>query len=351
MVADGLGTGAMRTVGGYLGTYTNQPMGFITNNTERVHIDTLGNVGIGTQVPAARLESDAPSNSGAAAISARGGSTSNSLNGGGGIVATGGLNNSSVGQGGTGVLATGGLETYPDQNFSTNGGTGIVGNGGQAFGDNSVGGDGGSFSGGNSPGIGGDGVVASGGTGATTGRAGYFVGWVEIQKDLYVDGSIFATNKDFRIDHPLAPADKYLYHASVESSEMMDIYTGNVMTSSQGEAMVVLPGWFEALNGDFRYQLTVIGQFAQAIIAKEISNNRFTIKTDKPNVRVSWQVTAVRHDAAALAHPLQVEVDKSARERGYYIHPDLYGAPEEKGIGWAGNPQLMKRIKADREKR
>jgi hypothetical protein len=55
----------------------------------------------------------------------------------------------------------------------------------------------------------------------------------------------------------------------------------------------------------------VIGQFAQAIVAQEIRNNRFTIKTDKANVRVSWLVTGVRHDAYASAHPLQVEVDKS----------------------------------------
>jgi len=33
-------------------------------------------------------------------------------------------------------------------------------------------------------------------------------------------------------------------------------------------------GWFEALNRDFRYQLTVIGQFAQAIVADKIANHR-----------------------------------------------------------------------------
>jgi hypothetical protein len=35
-----------------------------------------------------------------------------------------------------------------------------------------------------------------------------------------------AGTKDFKIDHPLDPANKYLVHASVESSEMMNIYTG-----------------------------------------------------------------------------------------------------------------------------
>ena len=33
----------------------------------------------------------------------------------------------------------------------------------------------------------------------------------------------------------------------------------------QGRAVVQMPDWFEALNRDFRYQLTAIGQFAQEI--------------------------------------------------------------------------------------
>jgi len=39
-----------------------------------------------------------------------------------------------------------------------------------------------------------------------------------------------------------------------------------------------------------------------------------------------------------------------ASERGYYIHPDLYGAPEEKGIEWERHPGMMKRMKELREK-
>jgi len=85
-----------------------------------------------------------------------------------------------------------------------------------------------------------------------------------------------------------------------------------------------LPSYFEALNQDFRYQLTVIGQFAQAIVAREIANNRFTIQTDKPAVKVSWQVTGIRHDAYAEAHRVQVEEEKPASERGTYLHPELF---------------------------
>ena len=126
------------------------------------------------------------------------------------------------------------------------------------------------------------------------------------------------------------------------------MYDGTVTTDSEGQATVPLPEWFEVLNTDFRYQLTVIGQFAQAIVAHKIENNRFEIRTSAPNVEVSWQVTGVRQDAFAKAHPLVVEQEKEAQLRGYYIHPELYGAPEEKQIEWARHPQMMKKIQETR---
>lgn len=109
--------------------------------------------------------------------------------------------------------------------------------------------------------------------------------------------------------------------------------------------MVTMPDWFEALNRDFRYQLTVIGTFAQAIVATEMANGSFSIKTDKPNVKVSWQVTGVRQDAWANAHRIPVEQLKPEKERGSYLHPELFGAPEEKSIAWARHPETMKRAK------
>ena len=191
----------------------------------------------------------------------------------------------------------------------------------------------------------GDGIDATTVDGVTNGNlAANFTG------NINVSGSITAGVKDFKIDHPLDPANKYLVHASIESSEMQNIYDGNITTDSQGHATVQLPEWFEALNTDFRYQLTVIGQFAQAIVARKIENNRFEIRTSAPNVEVSWQVTGVRQDAYAKAHPLVVEQEKEARLRGFYIHPELYGAPPEKQIEWARHPQLMKRIQEIRAK-
>jgi hypothetical protein len=163
--------------------------------------------------------------------------------------------------------------------------------------------------------------------------AAYFDGAVEVVRDLHVNGTMYASAKNFRIDDPLDPAHKYLQHASVESSQLKDIYDGVVTTDARGFATVRLPSWFEALNRDFRYQLTIVGSsFAQAIVAKEIHHNQFTIRTNKPKIKVSWQVTGIRHDPYAKAHPLQVIASKQAKEQGTYLAPRLYGQPQSKSV-------------------
>ncbi|HWY58888.1 MAG TPA: hypothetical protein VNZ03_30780 [Terriglobales bacterium] len=153
--------------------------------------------------------------------------------------------------------------------------------------------------------------------------------------NLNVTGKLTKGSGSFKIDHPLDPANKYLSHSFVESPDMMNVYNGNITTDRHGLATVSLPDYFEALNGDFRYQLTVIGQFAQAIVARKIDSNRFVIRTSKPNVEVSWQVTGIRHDAYAESYRIPVEEDKSAGEQGYYLHPEVFGQPESKNISSA----------------
>ncbi len=159
--------------------------------------------------------------------------------------------------------------------------------------------------------------------------AGYFMGDVKISDDLFVEGTLIKSSGSFRIDHPLDPANKYLYHSFVESPDMKNIYDGTITTDDQGFATVELPDYFQELNKDFRYQLTCIGTFAQAIISKKVENNRFQIQTDKPGVEVSWQVTGIRKDPYAEAHRIQPEVEKTGYEKGKYTHPELYGQPEE----------------------
>ena len=53
--------------------------------------------------------------------------------------------------------------------------------------------------------------------------------------DVNIFGNLTATGKSFVIDHPLDPANTYLVHAGVESSERANLYTGNVSLDDNGE--------------------------------------------------------------------------------------------------------------------
>jgi hypothetical protein len=274
------------------------------------------------------------------------------------IAGTGGQASTSTGKGGTGLGAYGGASFG---SAGSNGGDGLYAQGGNATGGDD-GGRGVSAYGGNSPGndggpgvvgtggngsVGGDGIIAYGGSGSVDGGfalyaqagsgldagAGAFYGHVD------VIGALSKSSGSFKIDHPLDPANKYLYHSFVESPDMKNIYDGNVTTDGSGTAVVTMPAWFEALNTDFRYQLTVIGQFAQAIVASEMNNGSFTIKTSKPGVEVSWQVTGIRQDAWANAHRIQVEVEKSPRDQGHYLHPELFEHEGEPSIAEMHHPR------------
>jgi hypothetical protein len=140
--------------------------------------------------------------------------------------------------------------------------------------------------------------------------------------DLDINGVLSKGGGSFKIDHPLDPDNKYLYHSFVESPDMKNVYDGVVTTGDDGFATVELPEWFEALNRDFRYQLTVIGggEWARARVAQEVEVNRFVVETDRPQVRVSWQVTGIRQDTFAEKHRIPVEVDKPESERGRRLH-------------------------------
>jgi hypothetical protein len=205
--------------------------------------------------------------------------------GGVGVVANGGGGSNGEnfsGAGGAGVAATGG-----DGHDQTNAGDGIDATGGSA---GIPPGSGGSFTAGEGRYGSGDGIDAAHGS-LYPSFAGNFDG------DINVTGAVYAGTKDFKIDHPLDPANEYLLHASIESSEMMNLYSGNVVLGSNGAATVQLPAWFEAVNGDFRYQLTAIGRSSPGLyVAQEISGNRFEIAGGAPGTKVSWQVTGVRHD-------------------------------------------------------
>ena len=324
------------------GSLTNSPF-----------FDSFGNVGLWTTTPSATLDVNG-------SIAANSGMVGRFF-GPAGIGMWGESFGSSAGSDGVHGVAHGPASGVAGVNDSSSGvgvwgqntsggGTGVYGITGSGTGVSGTGYNGVS---GVSPVSNGNGVVGTADVGgaaygvwglSSSGYAGFFTGRVN------VTGRFDSPDKHFKIDHPLDPANKYMVHASVESSERMNIYNGMTTLDESGEATVTLPEWFEALNRDFRYQLTSVGAFAPIYIAEKIKDHRFKIAGGQPGMEVSWQVAGVRHDAYANANPMQVEEVKSDLERGFYLHPTLFGQPEEKGLEWAHDPQLMRQLKSAPQK-
>ena len=169
---------------------------------------------------------------------------------------------------------------------------------------------------------------------STSNYAGYFSGNVNVTGNLSKGGG------SFKIDHPLDPANRYLYHSFVESPDMLNLYNGVVTLGADGTAWVTLPDWFEALNRDYRYQLTCIGAYAPVYVATKIEGQRFRIAGGTAGLEVSWQVTGIRQDPYANAHRIPVEELKPAAERGTYLYPELYGQPLEMGLDYQREQQV-----------
>ncbi len=159
-----------------------------------------------------------------------------------------------------------------------------------------------------------------------TGLAGRFQGNVEIT------GSLAKASGTFKIDHPLDPENKYLYHSFVESPDMMNIYNGSVILDASGSGLVTMPVYFEALNREFQYQLTCVGGYAPVYVASKIAGNHFQIAGGQPGLEVSWQVTGIRRDAYAEKNRVVVEVEKDPEERGFYLHPEAFGKPPTEAV-------------------
>jgi hypothetical protein len=180
-------------------------------------------------------------------------------------------------------------------------------------------------------------------------NSGPFAGFFE--GNVRVTGNLQKAGGGFKIDHPLDPANKYLNHAFVESTDMKNVYDGIVILDANGEAIIDLPEWFETLNKDFRYQVTSIGAPGPNLyIADEISNNRFRIAGGTKDMKVSWQVTGIRKDPWAAKYSFPVEEEKLDSEHGFYLHPDLYNQSEEKELVWSQFPKMMRALKEHRQK-
>jgi hypothetical protein len=215
-----------------------------------------------------------------------------------------------------------------------------------------------------------DGYGVAGGSSNSAGLYGQSVNDYAAILDgkVKITGNLEKVGGSFKIDHPLDPANKYLCHPFVESPDMKNVYDGVVVLDRKGKAEIELPNWFGMLNKDFRYQLTAIGAPGPNLyIAEEISeatttsnygskssnknnNSRFRIAGGTSGMKVSWQVTGIRKDPWANAHRIQVEEDKPAKERGYYLHPDVYGQPEENGISHLLFPEDRREVARDDKK-
>jgi hypothetical protein len=154
------------------------------------------------------------------------------------------------------------------------------------------------------------------------------------QGDVDVRGTLTKSGGSFLIDHPLTPATKYLSHSFVESPDMKSVYDGVVVADKDGQTVVTMPDWFEALNQDLRYQLTPMGGPApQLHVSRELSGGTFAIAGATPGQKISWQLTGIRHDAWAQANRIPLEQDKPVKDKGTFLHPELFGAPTAKRAG------------------
>src|SRR3989338_984853 len=159
---------------------------------------------------------------------------------------------------------------------------------------------------------------------------------VTINGDLNVTGALSKSSGSFVIDHPLDPKNKLLYHSFVESPEVKNVYVGRATLDDAGEATIQLPSYFLALNKDFRYFATPVGNsMPDLYLSIEVKQRIFglvgapvfTIAGGAAGGYVSWMVTGVRHDAYILANPVIPVVEKAPGTpyaQGMYVHPGLY---------------------------
>lgn len=245
------------------------------------------------------------------------------------------ITTASLAQNGSGVAGTGNsVGVYGKANSAANG-IGVIGLGNNL----------GIY---NIPGNLGAGVAGTGNNigvfGHATDSAGYGVyssgnlhvtGNVTAVGNLLVQGDLGAAGtKNFIIDDPRDPANKYLKHASIESNEILNLYRGVSTFDNSGEAVVQLPDYYEAINKNASYQLTPIGAAMPNIyIAEEVKNGSFMIAGGVPGKKVSWTITAERNDPYIRYNSeiRNMVVDKGA-DRGRYLSPEAYGQSSDKGI-------------------
>ena len=150
-------------------------------------------------------------------------------------------------------------------------------------------------------------------------------GNVQAKSSFAITGSISKGSGTFLIDYPLDPSNKLLYHSFVESPDVKNLYDGVATLDQKGEATIVLPTYYDALNYKTRYQFVALSQAMPNLHIKTPEHdNQFTIGGGVPGGTVSWQVTGIRHDPYIVANPILVEVEKGPGrlvDKGECIYP------------------------------
>lgn len=150
---------------------------------------------------------------------------------------------------------------------------------------------------------------------------------------IYANGDLGAAGtKTFNIDHPTDPENKYLRHFSIESNEVLNVYRGNATFDENGEAIVEMPSYFDAVNNtNCTYQLTPIGGYAPLFIKEKMDDGKFIIGGGNEGLEVSWTVHTERNDPYLQQNPSKriVEVEKESWNKGKYLQPQLYGKSED----------------------
>lgn len=146
---------------------------------------------------------------------------------------------------------------------------------------------------------------------------------------IYANGDLGAAGvKAFQIDHPNDPTGQYLRHFSIESDEVLNIYRGTGTFDANGVAVITTEDYVDLVNRSFTYQLTPIGAAMSLYISREFDGGSFEISGGTPGKKVSWMLVGERNDPYLEQHPekREVEVDKTERDRGTYLLPELYNA-------------------------
>ncbi len=172
------------------------------------------------------------------------------------------------------------------------------------------------------------------GSGNSSGTLTFTKG-VNLFGNASVLGTLSKGGGTFVIDHPLDPQNMLLYHSFVESPEPKNIYDGNATLGQDGSVTIELPAYFLALNQDFRYLASPVGDAMPNLhLAEEVHQKYFnlvgpavfSIAGGKPGGTISWQITGNRHDPFILAHPIVVEVEKgpgALYDKGQCLVPSL----------------------------